>query len=170
MLVENKNTGSCTQDHLDHQTSDDSTKSVCYSPSLSFLEFCCKKNDKRIKASVRYDVYKTEIAILVKFLPNREQMLDFNKHISLEDDESIDKNKVNKISKLSTTRWTVCVNCFQKTIDNYQYLCNLRDESLKETGVTTEVKSRMIGYKAQMTTFELYFELTCTKRENGGCR
>ena len=137
----------------------------CHSLSLAV-----KKTTKESKLLSDMMSTTTEIAILVKFLPKREQMLDFNKHISLEDDESIDKNKVNKISKLSTTRWTVCVNCFQKTIDNYQYLCNLRDESLKETGVTTEVKSRMIGYKAQMTTFELYFELTCTKRENGGCR
>ena len=137
----------------------------CHSLSLAV-----KKTTKESKLLSDMMSTTTEIAILVKFSPKREQMLDFNKHISLEDDESIDKNKVNKISKLSTTRWTVCANYFQKIIDNYQFLYSLRDESLKETGVTTEVKSRMIGYKAQMTTFELYFELTCTKKENGGCR
>ena len=46
----------------------------------------------------------TEIAILVKFLPKREQKLDLIKHISLEDDELIDKSKVNKIRKLPTIR------------------------------------------------------------------
>ena len=45
-----------------------------------------------------------EIAILVKFLPKREQKLDLIKYISLEDDELIDESKVNKISKLPTTR------------------------------------------------------------------
>ena len=38
---------------------------------------------------------KAEIAILVKFSPKREQMLDLIKHISLEDDEPIDEGKVN---------------------------------------------------------------------------
>ena len=69
------------------------------------------------------------------------------KHISLEDEESIDESKVNKISNLSTTKLTFHANCFQRIIDNYQYLYSLWDESLKETGLTAEVKSPIIGYK-----------------------
>ena len=90
-------------------------------------------------------------------------MLDLIKHVFLEDDESIDESKVSKISKLSTTRWTVRANCFQRITDNYQCLYSLWDESLKETGLTTEVKSRIIRYKAQMTTSELYFGLKLGK-------
>ena len=37
------------------------------------------------------------------------------------------------------------------------------DESLKETGLTTEVKPRIIGCKAQMTTFRLYLGLKLGK-------
>ena len=90
-------------------------------------------------------------------------MLDLIKQISLEDDESIDKSKVNQISKLCNTRWTVRANCFQRIIDNYQYICSLWDKFLKETGVTAGVKSRIIGRKGQMTTLELYFVLKIGK-------
>ena len=105
----------------------------------------------------------TEIAILVKFSSKREQMLDLIKHISLEDDESIDKSKVNQISKLCNARWTVRANCFQRIIDNYQYMYSLWNKFLKETGVTEGVKSRIIGRKGQMTTLELYFVLKLGK-------
>ena len=99
-----------------------------------------------------------EIAILLKFSPKREQMLDLMKHISLKDGEPIDESKVNKISNLSTTIWTVRAHYFQRIIDNYQYLYNIWDKSLKETGLATKVKSRIIGCKAQMTTFILWTE------------
>ena len=61
------------------------------------------------------------------------------------------------------TRWTVRAYCSQRIIDNYQYLYSLWNESLKEAGLTAVVKSRIIGSKAQMITFELYFGLKLGK-------
>ena len=87
-------------------------------------------------------------------------MLDLIEYISLEDNELIDESEVNKISKLSTSEWTIRANCFQRIIDNYQYLYSLWDESLKETRLTTEVKSRIIGCKAQMKLRKLLYSHT----------
>ena len=70
-----------------------------------------------------------EIAILVKYSPKREQKLESIK-VTYDEDEA-----VNRISKLSTTRWTVRANCFQRFIDNYSFLYQLCDESLKESGL-----------------------------------
>ena len=70
-----------------------------------------------------------EIAILVKYSPKREQKLESIK-VTYEEDEAI-----NRISKFSTTRWTVRGNCFQRITDNYRFLYELWDECLKESGL-----------------------------------
>ena len=97
------------------------------------------------------------IAILVKYSPKREQKLESIK-VMYEEDET-----VNRISKLSTTRWTVRANCFQRIIDNYSFLYELWDECLKESGLNRDVKSRIIGCKSQMETFDFYFGLKLGK-------
>ena len=98
-----------------------------------------------------------EIAILVKYSPKREQKLESIK-VTYEEDEA-----VNRISKFSTTRWTVRANCFQRIIDNYRFLYELWDECLKESGLNRDVKSRIIGCKSQMETFDFYFGLKLGK-------
>ena len=98
-----------------------------------------------------------EIAILVKYSPKREQKLESIK-VTYEEDEA-----VNHISKLSTTRWTVRANCFQRIIDNYSFLYELWDESLKESGLKRDVKSRIIRCKSQMETIDFYFGLKLGK-------
>ena len=98
-----------------------------------------------------------EIAILVKNSPKREQKLKSIK-VTYEEDEA-----VNRISKLSTTRWTVRANCFHRIIDNYSLLYELWDESLKKSGLKRDVKSRIIRRKSQMDTFDFYFGLKLGK-------
>ena len=98
-----------------------------------------------------------EIAILVKYSPKREQKLESIK-VTYEEDEA-----VNRISKFSTTRWTVQANCFQRIINNYRFLYELWDECLKESGLNRDVKSRIIGCKSQMETFDFYFGLKLGK-------
>ena len=98
-----------------------------------------------------------EIAILVKYSPKREQKLESIK-VTYEEDEA-----VNRISKLSTTRWTVRANCFQRIIDNYSFLYELWDKCLKESGLNRDIKSRIIGCKSQMETFDFYFGLKLGK-------
>ena len=92
----------------------------CHSLSLSV-----KETTKESK--ILSDTMDTsgEIAILVKYSPKREQKLESIK-VTYEENEV-----VNRISKLSTTRWTVRANCFQRIIDNYSFLYELWDESLK---------------------------------------
>ena len=86
----------------------------CYSLSLSV-----KETTK--ESTTLSDTMDTsgEIVILVKYSPKREQKLELIK-LTYEEDES-----VNRISKLSTTRWTVRANCSQRIIDNYHSLYEL---------------------------------------------
>ena len=57
---------------------------------------------------------------------------------------------------LCPTRWTVRANSLLSVMDNYTALQSTWDESL-ESRLDTEVKSRMIGVKAQMETFNFFF-------------
>ena len=98
-----------------------------------------------------------EIAILIKYSPKREQKLESIK-LTYEEDES-----VNRISKLSTTRWTVRANCFQRIIDNYHSLYELWDVCLEESDLNRDVESRIIGCKTQMEKFDYYFGLKLGK-------
>ena len=124
----------------------------CHSLSLSLKEITkeCKILSDTMDTS-------DEIAMLVKYSPKREQKLESIK-VTYEEGEA-----VNRISKLSTTRWTVRANCSQRIIDNYSLLYELWDECLKESGLNRDVKSRIIGCKSQMETFDFYFGLKLGK-------
>ena len=98
-----------------------------------------------------------EIAILVKYLPKREQKLESIK-VTYEEDEA-----ANRIIKFSTFRWTVRANCFERIIDNYRFLYELWEECLNESGLNRDVKTRIIGCKSQMETFDFCFGLTIGK-------
>lgn len=98
-----------------------------------------------------------EIAVLVKYSPKREQKLEAIKVIDEEDEST------NRIAKLSTTRWTVRANSFQRIIENYRYLHQLWDDCLSESGLNRDVKSRIIGCQSQMETFDYYFGLKLGK-------
>ena len=137
---------------LDIQPEAFATHCHCHSLSLSV-----KETTKESK--ILSDTMDTsgEIAILVKYSPKREPKLESIK-ITYEEDEA-----VNRISKLSTTRWTVRANCFQRIIDTYSFLYELWDECLKESGLNRDVRSRIIGCKSQMETFDFYFGLKLGK-------
>ena len=137
---------------LDIQPKAFATHCHCHLLSLSV-----KETTK--KSKILSDTMDTtgEIAILVKYSPKREQKLESIK-VMYEEDEA-----VSRISKLSTTRWTVRANCFQRIRDNYSFLYELWDECLKESGLNRDVKSRIIGCKSQMETFDFYFGLKLGK-------
>ena len=63
-----------------------------------------------------------EICILVKYSPKREKMLG---NLSKNIEGTLENEKARKLDKLSTTRWTVRVNCFRKIIENYDPLMSL---------------------------------------------
>ena len=88
---------------LDIQLKAFATHCHCHSLSLSV-----KETTKESK--ILSDTMDTsgEIAILVKYSPKREQKLESIK-VTYEEDEA-----VNRICKLSITRWTVRANCLQR--------------------------------------------------------
>lgn len=123
----------------------------CHSLSLSV-----KETTKESKILSNTMDTSGEIAKLIKYSPKREKKLESIK-VTNEEDES------KGISKLSVTRWTVRADWFQRIIDNYSFLYELWDECLKELGLNRDIKSRIIGCKAQMGTFDLYFGLKLGK-------
>ena len=137
---------------LDIQPKVFATHYHCHSLSLSMKEVT-----KELK--ILSDIMDTsdDIAILVKYSSKREQKLESIK-VTYEEDEA-----VNRISKFSTTRWTVRANCFPRIIDNYRFLYELWDEYLMESGLNRDVKSRIIGCKSQIETFDFYYGLKLGK-------
>ena len=59
--------------------------------------------------------------------------------------------------------WTLRASCFQKIIDDYCLLLKLWNESLKES-LNAETRSRIIGCKAQIKTFNFFFGLCLGQR------
>ena len=57
---------------------------------------------------------------------------------------------------LCPTRWTVRANSLQSVVDNWSPLVELWEECLL-TKLDSEVKSRIIGVKYQMQTFDFFF-------------
>ena len=102
-----------------------------------------------------------EICVLVKYSPKRENLL-VNIHESIEGcDEDFEPMK--KLTKLSTTRWTVRAECMKRILENYETLMLLWDECLEEK-LDQETKSRIIGCKAQMKTFKFFFGLSLSHK------
>ena len=73
--------------------------------------------------------------------------------------ESKPDEKANDITKLSQTHRTVRENCLQRLIDNYEALMKVWMHYLDNRKIASELKGRIIGVKAQMESFELYFGL-----------
>ena len=104
-----------------------------------------------------------EITVLVKFSLKREKMLgDINENVEGLDQEGLEVRR-ESLNKLCATGWTVRANCFQKIIDQYDSLQQLRDLCLQEK-LTTDVRSRIIGCQAQMQSLKFFFDLCIGKR------
>ena len=76
--------------------------------------------------------------------------------VHFEENFDPDTHKFSALETLCPTRWTARASCFQKIIDNYCLLLKLWDECLKES-LDDETKSKIIGYKVQMKTFNFFF-------------
>lgn len=146
-----KNSGVAKQ-ILDIQPKAFVTHCHCHSLSLSV-----KDTTKKCKILAETLGTSGEIAKLIKYSPKREQKLESIK-VTYEEEES-----VNRINKFSMTRWTVRANCLQRIIDNYCFLYKLWNECLSESGLVQDIKSRIIGCKAQMETFNFFFGLKLGK-------
>ena len=104
----------------------------------------------------------TEICVLFNYSPKRENILGRMQE-NFEGNFVPATDKFSALEKLCPTRWTVCASCLQKIIDNYCLLLKLQDECLKES-LDVETRSRIIGCKAQMKTFNFFFGLCLGQR------
>ena len=104
------------------------------------------------------------ICILFKYSPKREKVL--GKIVENTEGDLSKELCAGKISKLSTTRWTVRATCFQKIIDNYVPLFKLWEQCLNES-LDFDTKSRIVGCQKQMTTFTFYFSLRLAQKLYG---
>ena len=103
-----------------------------------------------------------EIAVLIKYSPNRENMLG-SLIENVEGLEESQEGKGDSLDKMSVTRWTVRENCFKKIIDHYNSLQQLWEDCLQEN-LARDVRSRIIGCQAQMKTFSFLFGLRLGQR------
>ena len=103
-----------------------------------------------------------EICVLVKYSPKRENILGRMQE-NFEGNVDPDTDKYSALEKLCPTRWTVHASCLQEIIDNYCLLLKLWDECLKEF-LDAETRSRIIGCKAQMKTFNFFFVVCLGQR------
>ena len=102
----------------------------------------------------------SEISKLLKYSPKRDRMFE---KLKAELAPEIPGFRV-----FCPTRWTVRAASLQSVIDNWIPPQELWDESL-ETNLESEVKSRVIGVKHQMGTFDYYFGvrfIRCADTEN----
>ena len=67
------------------------------------------------------------------------------------------------IKVLCPTRWTVRTESFNRIIENYDALVKLWDECL-DTKLDTEMRTRIIGVKAQMLDFNYFFGVNLGER------
>ena len=74
-----------------------------------------------------------KISVLIKFSLKREKLLEKLKK-QIKTSEQITPNK---ITKLSTTKWTVRVSALLRIIENYSYVMELWNECLANEKLTT---------------------------------
>ena len=73
------------------------------------------------------------------------------------------EDSANSISKLSITQWTVRANSFQRVIENYESLSHLWEVCLDESGLTDDIKERIVGCKSKIESFDYCFGLKVGK-------
>ena len=103
-----------------------------------------------------------EIIVLIKYSPKRENLLGQLKDLIECDNEEV--IKVNSLVKLSQMRCTIRAECFKRILDNYDILMSVWDHFLRNENLQTDLKSRIIGVKTQMESFDFFLGLTLGHR------
>ena len=121
----------------------------CYGHSLN-LAMCDTIKKCKLTRDALNAVY--EISKLIKFSPKRNHLFDELKQQFSPDNPGF--------RVLCPTRWTVRAESLKSILENYTALQELWDAAL-ETGLDAEVRSRIIGVKAQMEIFNYFFWHFC---------
>ena len=120
----------------------------CYGHSLQLAVDDMVREERNLQDALDTT---SEISKLLKYLPKRDRMFEKLKAELAPQTPGF--------HVLCTTRWIVRVTSLQSMIDNWIPLQDLWDESL-ETNLESEVKSRVIGVKHQVGTFDYYFRVS----------
>lgn len=105
------------------------------------------------------DVAK-EIVTLIKFSPKRECLLQqLKENLETEDEDTSSRG----IIGLCPTRWTVRASFLRGILENYAVLMEEWDVCLSER-LQPDVRARIIGCKAQMERFDVFFGLHLRER------
>lgn len=102
------------------------------------------------KSKVMRDTLETtyEISKLLKYSPKRDHMFEKLKKVMAPETPGF--------RTLCPTRWTVRANSLKSVVDNYSVLRDLWDDCREATS-DTEIRARIIGVDAQMSTFDFLF-------------
>jgi len=117
----------------------------CYGHALNLACGDAIKGCKVLKSALETT---REITKLVKFSPKREVLFKEKKQEVAPDTPGI--------RLLCPTRWTVRGESLSSIVSNYAILQDTFEQSINEV-TDTEIKSRIIGVSAQMTSFEYLF-------------
>ena len=106
----------------------------------------------------------SEISILVKYSPKRENILETMKLGEYIEARNISEENAQsppgKVQQFSFTRWTVRNRAFKAIRENYVYLLQLFEYCLDaERNMEAKMKARILGCKTQMETFDFFFGL-----------
>ena len=114
--------------------------------------------DMASKCKLLSDTMNTsrEIVKLIKYSPKRQNLLGEIK--SNVEEAAEDISPVLGILPLCPTRWAVRANCFHRILENYSALLQEWDICL-DTNLSSEVRARILGCKAQMTDFNFFLGL-----------
>ena len=118
----------------------------CYGHSL---QLAVSDTVKQIKPMSDALDTTNEISKLLKYSPKRDTLFEKIKKELAPDTPGF--------RVLCPTRWTVRANSLQSVIDNWLPLLELWDECLTQKNLNSEIKSRIIGVKHQMNTFDYFF-------------
>ena len=117
----------------------------CYGHALNLAAGDCIKQCKIIQSA--FDTV-AEMSKLVKKSPKRDAIFQKLKSELAPDTPGF--------RVLCPTRWTVRVATLQSIVDNYEVLLSLWEESLASR-LDTEMRARILGVQAQMSTFDFLF-------------
>ena len=104
-----------------------------------------------------------EVVQLIKLSPKREHMLGVIKE-NLERETDGNEEMEPSLAKFSATRWTVRAVCFKRILKNYQALQETSKECLGQSGLSTEIKARIVSCQAQMNSFNYFFVVLLGER------
>ena len=122
-----------------------------------------KETTKKSKLLTNATDKSKEVVHLTNYSPKKENIFGAIKE-NLENEDQAEAEADEKcespgLAQFSATRWTVRASCFKRIFQNYQSFIKTWKECLQQGGLSTSVKARILGCKANMKTFDYFFGL-----------